>query len=317
MESPLWQDLSGKIPADFAMKNLSTSCYTPSSKHIIGTPLYNLYYRLLFQKVLSVYKWKIPEQWAENYFLYTLYDWGYIGVFDTWQYGLVAQFPALQGYNMFYQPTTMRIDNQWFENVTRKIGVNGVLVRLMPDYRGVSDIVSRFAQQLALCSQSIDVSLFNSHIADIFAVRDKKIAEDMKKVYDKIASGEPAVFFKKQKDVLNDEESVWDIINLKPKDNYLGNIILSDMRKIENQFNTIFGIPNANTEKKERMVTDEVNSNNVDTCLFSDKMLKNLQKSCKQVNTMFNGDYMAVDWSDSIKEGVEKNGVPNTTMDEQ
>ena len=63
-----------------------------------------------------------------------------------------------------------------------------------------------------------------------------------------------------------------------------------------NAFNTEIGIPNTNVEKKERMVSDEVNSNNVETMLKMDDILDRLKGQCKELNTMAGGQIISVDW---------------------
>ena len=53
---------------------------------------------------------------------------------------------------------------------------------------------------------------------------------------------------------------------------------------------TAIGIPNANTDKRERLITDEVNANNVDTQTLCAQWLEELQECCARVNKMFNLD---------------------------
>ena len=61
----------------------------------------------------------------------------------------------------------------------------------------------------------------------------------------------------------------------------------SDMRKIEAMFDSAVGIPNANTDKRERLVTDEVNANNVSTYSLLSMWIENLQESCKRIHSLF------------------------------
>ena len=67
------------------------------------------------------------------------------------------------------------------------------------------------------------------------------------------------------------------------------------MRKIEAMFDTDVGIPNANTDKKERLVTDEVNANNVETATRCELWLEQLKKAGQDTNDMF-GINLSVDW---------------------
>ena len=68
---------------------------------------------------------------------------------------------------------------------------------------------------------------------------------------------------------------------------YVTSDILNDMQTLENQFNTAVGIPNANTSKRERLITDEVNANNVDTAAKISLWLETMDRDIKRVNDMF------------------------------
>ena len=88
----------------------------------------------------------------------------------------------------------------------------------------------------------------------------------------------------------------------------IADALLSDLRKIEAMFDTDIGIPNSNTDKKERLITDEVNSNNVETASKCAMWLDELKKGCKKANDLF-GLSLSVDWRvDPIKEVQENAG---------
>ena len=71
--------------------------------------------------------------------------------------------------------------------------------------------------------------------------------------------------------------------------------MLADLRKIETMFDTDIGVPNANTDKRERLISDEVNANNVETYSKCSLWLEQLQASCKEAEAMF-GVKISVDW---------------------
>ena len=60
-------------------------------------------------------------------------------------------------------------------------------------------------------------------------------------------------------------------------------------------FDTEIGIPNANTDKRERLIQDEVNSNNIETYSKCAMWLENLQDACKRVHDML-GLSISVRW---------------------
>lgn len=67
------------------------------------------------------------------------------------------------------------------------------------------------------------------------------------------------------------------------------------MRKIVSMFDTEIGIPNANTDKRERLNLDEVNSNNVETSTLCELWLDKIREGLNVANAMFNLS-ISVDW---------------------
>ena len=288
------------------------------------TRLYNFFRRYLLQKAISVFKWCFPDTWNEDqirHFLYTLYMKGYIGVLDTEKYGVVALECSFSGLNLFYSPTEFIIANPLLKNEKRTIGVDGCLIRLEPDVCGYGpnpfitefgamDIIDNYAEQMALATQALDVNILNSQLAYMFGVSDKTAAETLKKMYAKVASGDPAVFV--DKNLFNDDGTkAWDTFQNDLKSNFIANDIQLCLENINDQFCTMIGLPNANKQKKERMITDEVNSNNIETSCLSDIWLETLQEGCDKVNEMFD---INISVEKRYKEEVEDNGddISNT-----
>ena len=267
--------------------NAANSVISPSTVHCKNTGLQRYFARYLIQKAISVFKWKIPENWAENYFLYSLYTWGYVAVVNTDKFGVIVQACALKGYDIYYQPTHAIITNPLLTGILEpRIGTQCALLRLQPDYGGIMDKVNFYADMMALCAETIGTNILNSKLSYIFAASSKNDAESFKKMFDKVASGEPAAFI--GKDLFNEDGSPnWMQFNQDLKNTYVADEIMIDLRKWEQEFCRDLGINNANTEKKERMIVDEVASNNEETLLWSDLTLEQLKKDCKKARDMF------------------------------
>lgn len=280
----------------FEQINLYESARQPGTVHAKNNALYYYFSRYLVQKIIGIYEFKnLPETWAENYFLYTLFLEGRVGIIDTDRYGVIPQSCNLAGYNVFRQPRYMLVANPLLEHLPKlEIGINCELIKMQPDYMSPLDIVSTYAELLALCMESAGVNLLNSKLSFVFAAGNKTQAEAFKKMYDQIASGQPAAFI--DKELFNEDGSRnWDVFFQNLKQNYVTGDILNDMVKITDRFNTTIGIPNANTEKRERLITDEVNANNADTETLADLWLRTMQGDIKRVNKMFGLD-LAVDY---------------------
>lgn len=276
----------------------------PSTVHVKNTGLNRYFQKYLMQKAISVFEWNLPENWAENYFLYVLYCWGFIAVFETNKYGVIPQGCGLKGYNIFYQPTNAIITNPLLRgSIEPRIGQQCTIIKLQPNYSGILDIVDFYANLMALTTEALGVNLVNSKLSYVFGSENKAQAESFKKMFDQIASGEPATFIDKN---LFDEEGRprWFTFSQNLKESYLADDLLSCLRKIDAMFSTDIGIPNANTDKKERLITDEVNANNFETRSKCVLWLDTLKKGIKETNEMFGLD-LSVDWRKDLKEDTE------------
>jgi hypothetical protein len=311
------------IPAQYDYINLANAAQSPSTVHCKNTSLSFYFRRYLLQKAMSLFKWNLPEHWSKDYFLYVLYCWGYIAVVNTDKFGVIPQACGLAGYNVFYQPTTALITNPLLRGTLQpKIGKQCTIIKLQPDYGGIMDIVGYYADMLALCSESVGMNLMNTHLSYVFAAGNKTAAESFKKMYDRVASGEVCTVI--DKNLYKDDGSrAWEAFEQNLKQVYISSDILSDMRKIEAMFDTDIGIPNANTDKRERLVTDEVNANNIETASKCSLWLEQLQESVERTNNMFGTD-ISVEWrfpdayNLNQKEGgvIESNNEPARAVSE-
>ena len=296
-------------PVHYDYNNAYNSLVSPSTMHVTNTGLQWYFRRYLLQKAIAVFKWTLPEKWAKNYFLYTLYCWGYIAVVNTNKFGVIAQGCSLSGYDVWYQPTRATIANPLLRGILNpRIDVQCTLIRLQPDYGGIMDKINFYADIMALSAETVGTNLFNSKLAYVFAAANKGAAESFKKMFDQIASGEPATVV--DKNLYNEDGSPnWMMFNQDLKGSYIVSDIMEDMRKWELKFCSDLGIPNSNEEKKERLIVDEVNSNNVEVKLWADLALEELQKSCAKTRDMFGID-IDVDWR--YKEEVAANDESDT-----
>ena len=293
-----------QIPAMYDTKNLFNSLQSPSTVHCRNTQLQRYFRRYLMQKAISVFKWKLPETWDADYFLYTLYGYGYCAVINTDEFGVIPQWGALGGYNVFYRPTYVTITNPLIKGMKRPtIGIDCTIIKLQPDYGSITDLVNYYADMLALCSESIGINMINSHVSTVFPAQNKAMAESYKKMYDKIASGDPAIVV--DKNLFDDTgKPVWTPFQANIKNEYIADSILADMRRIESQFDQDIGIPTANTDKRERLIKDEVNSNNVETAIRCEFWLEQIKKAVEETNTMFGTD-ISVDWRVNPKTDID------------
>lgn len=285
----------GNPPFDYQTLNYYNASRSPSTVHVKNTKLRRYFRKYLFQKAISVFKWQLPEEWDKDYFLYTLFGLGYIAVVDTDQYGVICQGGALGGYNLYYRPSYIIITNPLIKGtITANLDTDCALIKIQPDYGSIMDLVGYYADQLAIAAESLGINMLNVKSGTVFGAESKAKAESYKKMYDTLSDGDPAVVIDKK--LLDDQgKPTWFPFTQHIKESYVVTDILSDMRKIESMFDTDIGIPNANTDKRERLITDEVNANNVETATRCELWLETLRKGIDKANSKYDLD-ISVDW---------------------
>ena len=163
------------------------------------------------------------------------------------------------------------------------------------------DLVTTYADLMALALETTGANLLNSKLSYVFFAENKTAAESFKKLYDRVASGEPMAVIDKNL-LMEDGTPAWQIFTQNVGQNYITDRLLNDMKTLEDQFNTVIGVPNANTQKRERMITDEVNANNVDTRTKSDLWLATMREGVSAVNKHY-GMNISVDYRKRLLEG--------------
>lgn len=276
-------------PFDYMTENWYETQVSPSSIHCHNTLLHAYFAKYLEERAMSVFKWTIPDYWKPgiDFIRYVLLRIGFFTVTELPELGVVPINCTLKGYGFYYQPTGVIIENPALrESVEKTIGTDCSLVKLKPDYTGIWDIVSYYADQLALISESAGVNLINTRMTYVFGSKNQNHADSFKSLYDNIAGGNPAVFYDKR--LLNEDGTPnWQLFEQNVGNNYLVSDLLSDYRKVVADFDTMIGIPNANTDKRERLITDEVNANNQETYSLSDVMLETLKRGIEETKELF------------------------------
>ena len=300
------------IPVLYDYNNAYTSSIKPGMIHSRNTTLTWYFERILTQKLFSVYEFNLPDEWDKDYFLYVLFLYGFGAVLNTDKYGVIFQQCTLTGYNVYYRPSRVLISNPLLNSRELTINQDCALIKCAPDYRGVYDIISYYSDQMSVLMEAFGINAFNSKFSWIFAAENGSMAESFKKMYDKLASGEPAVVVDKK--LFDDEgDPRWVQFDQNLKQNFIGKDILECMSVIENMFCTTIGLPNANYEKRERLLVDEVNANNESTRAMADVWKQTIEKGFETANEMFNLN-LSIRYRYDQQEVNDVNPIDNRTV---
>ena len=237
----------------------------------------------MLRKIFELFSFTVPEEWDLDYFRQHLFLDGYVGVTDT-ALGVLALKCAASGYNVFERPTKLIFANPVLGNFDRIIGTDCEVIRLQYNWLGIMPILDKYAYLLAMCDSAVSVNLMNSKVAFIATAEGKAAAETIKTAYQQISEGNPFVCMSKD----SVDSISWELLNV--KNTFIGNDVSLLKQTIWNEFLTEIGIPNFNRDKRERMITDEVNANNAETAFSMSHWLEEIRAGMNRANTMFGLD---------------------------
>ncbi len=162
-----------------------------------------------------------------------------------------------------------------------------------------------YAKRIAECERAIDVNIHGQKTPKIIrsTPEERLTLENLFKKYD---GNIPFIFGSKN---LADMQDITVLDTTVP---YVADKIQIQKRQLFAEALTYFGIENANTEKKERLVSDEVASNFGGVEISRRARLNARKLACKKINEMFGLD-IDVRFAASIP--ADREAIPETEVD--
>lgn len=275
-------------PFPFTFVNYVNSQIHPSFLKIHNSGLAKISKRYLFMDLVSNFDIEVPEWWDETFTKYTLFGNGHFTVFDTDKFGVIPMNNSLYGMNVFYMPNRSIVANPLIESRDLVIGRDCVVVHLTDDYMGVFDLVEHYGDLMALTLEGIAVNLLNSRLAYVAEADNKAHAEGLKRIIDKILSGEPAAIERKRETLGNGKsESAFNLFLQNIGQNFVAPEMIEALQNIQSMFRSEIGISNLEVRKKERLLADEVNKGDEYAKTKAGNWIKNVRKGFKQAEKMF------------------------------
>lgn len=227
--------------------------------------------------------------WDKDATKFGLFMLGYQIVFESSTYGVVPQPGTLTGFGLQYQPAGAVVNTPYFQfSRPLKIGVECELIKLTPDYSTVFDIVTKYAEELKEIDTSIKAAARNSRLAFALVASDDKTAKTLKAIRERIINGEDAIIDEKLVKASKQDPSAapWFEFDKDLKQNYILGDLLEARRKTLVDFYREIGVRMLD-DKRERMITGEVDAGNAETFIRSEVWIETLKESCAKVNAMF------------------------------
>lgn len=285
------------IPMNYQNINVTYGQNQPNDVQLNASNV-DYWERVLFQRACYSIVLNTDNEFdgrAKNFLFYCLFKYGYVSIWKDESYGLVFSPAGLKGYNVYYQPTTCILSNPTFKKTKYlKIGEECELIQLTPDYRGIWDTITYYANKLATLDPAIDVSIINSKVPFILYGRSKAARESLKKLIDNINKGLSSIFVDSRLRDDTDGKSPVEMLD-RPhlKETYLTDKILQDRMTLMQEFDREIGISTVPYQKKERMVEYEASSAIEESQARVTIWIECLNQSFKRVNEKYGTNFSA------------------------
>lgn len=237
---------------------------------------------------LSMFEWKLPPSMNARFLELCLYYNGQAALLYDDNYGFINTMCADGGYINLYGLPTELICYSYRFNKRRSLyttdtgeekGQECILV--MNNYERVptSATTSLFAYRLAEAQRTADVNI-KAQRTPILITTDQKQFFTLKKMYEEYDGNTPAIFA--DTNVITPDA----LKSLKTDAPFIAQDIMDYKREIWNEFLTFMGISNL-SEKRERMISNEVDSNNELINLNLQALLNPRKEACRQFNEKY------------------------------
>lgn len=251
---------------------------------LINNKTYNDYLNRLKLIAISLFTWKglddVAGYGASRFMEMNLYEFGKSCFLKDNELGFkVLRAMPDDKYNIYYLPNRVR---------AYSLGYNKMydfddLIYVMNNELELPtlDTISLFAYRLFETERTIDINL-TAQKTPILIEGDTKTILTLKNVYMQYSGNTPFIFGNKQFDISNK------LNVLKTDAPYLIDKLENHKHEIWNECMTYLGINNANTDKKERLITDEVESNNDLINFYLNCFYKTRKEACDLINKKYN-----------------------------
>ena len=256
-----------------------------SKKRITRTDVINkmsktFLYKRFEMLALNTFKWNnLPEGIEERHIERVLFGEGKVLFFEDKLNGLLV-LPCCEAGtpNVYGDYQRWRVNGfNYYKEVSMD---DAVLIENNKLRMPTVDAVMYFVDQLYEIKRARDTNIKTLKIPFMFKTDDKRLLS-LKKVFEKVDENEYAIFTDKNLGVENAIEVLE--TGAKPYTMELTDVY----HDVMNEALTYLGINNSNTDKRERLITDEANANNqfIESC--SEMFLEARKRACELINEKF------------------------------
>ena len=264
----------------------------------LNNTTFQYYLYALKRLALSIFEWvNLPKSMNAMFLEKCLYYEGQAGLLKDKNYGFINTKVADNGdLNIYHLPTKLNCYSFNYQTYrTTYTGIDGlteeqrkayenyhaILVQNNWDREPTSLFMELFAYRLYAAERTCDTNI-NAQKTPVMILVDEKQRFLMENLYSQYDGNRPFIFGDKKQ--LEGTNLIQAINTQAP---FVADKIMDYKKEIWNEALTFLGINNIMIDKKERLVSDEANSNNEVINLNLQSFLAPRQYACKQFNEKF------------------------------
>ena len=249
---------------------------------MLNEATYGDYYKRLRLLALSIFEWEnLPDSMSARFLESCLYWYGKAAIVNDDTLGIInLKCTPSEALNIYGDAIEYHCYSTGYDNTFPLDDM--VYVRNNLEAAPTDATIQLFAQRLYEAERTIEVNI-KAQKTPVIILCDEKQRLTMKNVYQKFDGNEPVIFGKKGLDLD-------DIKVLRTDAPFVADKLEEYKRNVWSEALSFLGINNIMTEKKERLVTGEVDANNELIDLSAQTMLLTRQLACEQYNKLWGGN---------------------------
>lgn len=237
------------------------------------------YYKML---ALNMFTWEnLPETMNSRYIENALYEHGLCLVNNDKDMGLIS-VPCSYGANMNINGESTEVITSGYNYIKTIKYINNdecTLIRNNDLAKATRDYISNYAERMLEVEMCIRANI-NQQKFPWFINASEKTKKALEIIFDKVDNFEP--FILANREIMG--ENPLEVLTMSTP--YVADKLNQYKYELEREILTFLSLNN-NFEKKERLLTDEVNSNNDFINTNAMLMYKNRLQACKEINEKF------------------------------